>query len=452
MADDLLGGVLGGEDEQPETEAPQALAGAEAFAAAVAARLSSSDPGVARDTSTFLKKQARLLDLQSQHLEDEHASRLTHLRLTVAAAKRKRYLDHIRNTLYTFIALLVLGVLIGAVRMTVEAMSDHGLVIESFTVPPDLAARGVTGQALSDDLANRVAAIRTAANSVSIGQSETVRTDQATALQVQIPETGISLDELERFLHRWLGHQTVVNGELRDEADGQVAILLHIAGTAPVEVRGPADQLDRLIQTTAERAFGAFAPTSHVMYLLGLGREVQALSATEDYARAHTATNLPALERAQAYGLLANTIFHATADDRRTLATALIAIDIDPHFAGGWRNAALASEELGQDQAAVNFWHRLLGTRAEDQPASLRAGHAREIARAHVYIDGAQQDWGALTRDEQAFDAIQAAPAADRYAQSAQTAAALHALTRSRQDLARAQVAGPVDATVLAAQ
>jgi tetratricopeptide (TPR) repeat protein len=28
MADDLLGGVLGGEDEKPETEAPQTLAGA----------------------------------------------------------------------------------------------------------------------------------------------------------------------------------------------------------------------------------------------------------------------------------------------------------------------------------------------------------------------------------------------------------------------------------------
>jgi hypothetical protein len=50
MADDLLGGVLGGEDEKPEVEAPQALAGAEAFAAAVAARLSGNDPGVARKT------------------------------------------------------------------------------------------------------------------------------------------------------------------------------------------------------------------------------------------------------------------------------------------------------------------------------------------------------------------------------------------------------------------
>ena len=44
MAEGLLGGVLGGEDEKPEVEAPDALAGAEAFAAAVAAIASRQDP------------------------------------------------------------------------------------------------------------------------------------------------------------------------------------------------------------------------------------------------------------------------------------------------------------------------------------------------------------------------------------------------------------------------
>ena len=40
MAEGLLGGILGGDDDKPEVEAPEALADAEAFAAAVAARLS----------------------------------------------------------------------------------------------------------------------------------------------------------------------------------------------------------------------------------------------------------------------------------------------------------------------------------------------------------------------------------------------------------------------------
>ena len=37
MAEGIIGGILGEEDEKPESEAPEALAAAEAFAAAVAA-------------------------------------------------------------------------------------------------------------------------------------------------------------------------------------------------------------------------------------------------------------------------------------------------------------------------------------------------------------------------------------------------------------------------------
>lgn len=60
MAEGLLAGVLGGEEGKPEVETSEALPGAEAFAAAVAAKLAGDDPEVARDTSAFLKKQTQL--------------------------------------------------------------------------------------------------------------------------------------------------------------------------------------------------------------------------------------------------------------------------------------------------------------------------------------------------------------------------------------------------------
>src|ERR1700686_152640 len=65
MAEGMFGGILGDEDEKPEVEAPEPLASAEAFAAAVAAKLAGNDPEVARDTSLFLKKQAQLLEIQA---------------------------------------------------------------------------------------------------------------------------------------------------------------------------------------------------------------------------------------------------------------------------------------------------------------------------------------------------------------------------------------------------
>jgi hypothetical protein len=54
MAEGMLGGILGDEDEKGEVEAPDALAGAEAFASAVAAKLAGNDPEVARKDSRVL--------------------------------------------------------------------------------------------------------------------------------------------------------------------------------------------------------------------------------------------------------------------------------------------------------------------------------------------------------------------------------------------------------------
>jgi hypothetical protein len=46
--------MLGEEDEKPEVGTPEALAGSEASAAAVAAKLAGSDPGVGRSRKRLL--------------------------------------------------------------------------------------------------------------------------------------------------------------------------------------------------------------------------------------------------------------------------------------------------------------------------------------------------------------------------------------------------------------
>ncbi len=446
MTDDLLGGVLGGDDEQPETEAPQALAGAEAFAAAVAARMSASDRQVAHDTSAFLKEQTRLLETQRRHLEDEHASRLTQLRLTVAAAKRKRYADYMRNALYTCIALLVVGVLLAAVRMTVEAMSDHGLVVEDFTVPSDLASRGVTSQALAEDLASRVAAIRAFTNSHSLTYSGEVRADQAGILKVQIPETGVSVDELEHFLHRWLGHETVVDGELREDAGGQVSIVLHIAGADPIVVSGSSADLDRLMQTAAENAFAVFDPVNDIIYLGATAGTPEEYDAAVRYVHSARLT-LSGRDRAGGYTLVAG----GDPDPRRALSEAMIPIDTDPRLMVAWMTASNVSARLGHDEAAVQFARKWVATRRQDQPTSEQAAYSGMIAVGRSVIDGATGDFGALRGYYQAVDR-NSDQVTRRYADGAYVAALLHDEAAAREDLALALAAGPPDSTVLQAR
>ena len=73
MAEGLLGGLLGGDDEASEVEAPiEARAGADAFAAALAVDQIKHDPAVAKAVE-------RLLDAQTAELEEQRALRLRHL-------------------------------------------------------------------------------------------------------------------------------------------------------------------------------------------------------------------------------------------------------------------------------------------------------------------------------------------------------------------------------------
>jgi tetratricopeptide (TPR) repeat protein len=422
-------GLLGSEPD--EREGGSALPGADAVALSLALQKSAHDPELSRTASEYLIEQRRLVQLQIKHFDEER-------RLSIAAAKRKRYADRIRNTLSTLVALIVLGLVVAISRMTIEAINDHSLVVEGFTVPPDLAARGASSQALAENLVSRLAAIRSTANRHSLSWTEEVRADQAASVKIEIPQTGISLDELEHFAHRWLGHQIFVNGEVRNEADGDISISLRIAGAEPIDVRGSSADLDRLIQETAERAFASFDPTNYVVYLMTSGRGPDALNAAEHNARSSDVQAGSPQERADAYALWGG----ADPDQHRALSRALIAIDLDPRIMVGWIEAARASAQLGHDQAANEYYRKVLGTKIEDQLPQLRGGYAGAISEAHVAIDRAAGHFAALDADYRGYPRT----ISERYAQRARVAAVLHDEAGSEEELARALAAGPSDA------
>ena len=430
-------GFLSSEAPEAEEAAPT---GADAVAVSLAMQQASGDPALSRAASAYLDEQRQLVRMQIHHFDEER-------RLGIAAAKRKRYADRIRNGLYTGIALLVLALLVGAARMTYEALSDHGLVVEDFTVPVDFAARGVTSQALAEDLANRVAAVRAAANLHSLTYSNEVRAEQDSALKVQIPETGISIDELERFLHRWLGHQTVVNAELREEEEnGRISLVLHIGGTDPIIVTGSAPDLDSLMQTAAEKAFAAFDPTNHIVYLIGTGRRAEAYDAALRFLHSAALTTQDPESQAGDYSLLAA----SDPDTRRALDEQLLAIDADPASLATWQTTPRISLALGHDQAALEFARRILKTKQKDQPDSQRNAYPWLIAlQGKRVIDQALGDFTALRGDYEVADQRPNVQLVTRYAERALVAALLHDEATARHNLRLALTAGPEDSALL---
>ena len=129
MAEGMLGGILGGGEEKPEVEAPEGLASAEAFAAAVAAKLAGNDPGVARKTETFLDKQAQLLETQNKHLNDEHELRVAHLRNQLREEKVRRFGLRLRVGFQLFLALVGTVIGIGGAVMIYDAFTSRRVVV-----------------------------------------------------------------------------------------------------------------------------------------------------------------------------------------------------------------------------------------------------------------------------------------------------------------------------------
>jgi hypothetical protein len=87
----VISGVFGGAaPETRETEAGDVSIDAAAAAAAMDA--AKTDPALAAEAAAYFRKQSCLVDLQLKHFDEEHE-------LGIAAARRKRYADRIRNTL-----------------------------------------------------------------------------------------------------------------------------------------------------------------------------------------------------------------------------------------------------------------------------------------------------------------------------------------------------------------
>ena len=127
MAEGLIGGILGEEDEKPEAEAAEAVPGAEAFAAAIVAIASRQDPQVARETSIFLGKQSRLLDIQAKHLEEEHALRLGHLRGQKYEGTLRRAGIRIRIAFQLFTAIVAALFAAGLVLLVRDAITSRSV-------------------------------------------------------------------------------------------------------------------------------------------------------------------------------------------------------------------------------------------------------------------------------------------------------------------------------------
>ncbi|MGC1459477.1 MAG: tetratricopeptide repeat protein [Steroidobacteraceae bacterium] len=143
-----MSGLSGTEGESPaESAVPEAPTSLDPTAAALAAEAAKGNPELAEKACAYFVKQTRLVEIQTEHLHEQRAVNLQLLKL-------RRFDERLRVALRLFVILVATVVGIGAVIMIRDAISDHGLVVEAFSVPPAT----LTGQESEfDELAGKAA-------------------------------------------------------------------------------------------------------------------------------------------------------------------------------------------------------------------------------------------------------------------------------------------------------
>ena len=308
-----------------ETEAILPDRGAEDLAAALAVRprrgrsRSSSRPS---PEDTFLAAETRKLEVELHHLKLSHFDKL----LTVGLK------------LMTAAIGLAFAAAVGVLAW--RAHTEHGVVIEAFSVPPDLAQRGYTGQAVARALLDKLAALQAA--TVTNRPADTYSNDWGGDIKIEIPETGVSIGELKRFLQEEFGDDTRISGEVMRTGTG-----LAITARAGVEqgqtFSGTDADFGRLMQRAAEAVYAQTQPYRYAVYLYSSGRKDEAITA---YAR--LAASGASEDRGWAYGAWAQALVDR-GDPRGAETKAQQAIDAAPRL---WLGYSLFV------QAATSLSHR----------------------------------------------------------------------------------------------
>lgn len=149
-----------------------------------------------------------------------------------------------------------------------DALTDHGINVEAFEVPTDLAEQGLTGQVVAKQLLDRITEIDRGSTTVRAANS--YANNWGKDLKVVVPETGISISEISHWIHQRFGHATELGGEVYRTSAG-VTVSVRVGNDPAIESSGPQSELPALLQDAATRVYARTQPYRYGFWLALLG-------------------------------------------------------------------------------------------------------------------------------------------------------------------------------------
>jgi tetratricopeptide (TPR) repeat protein len=286
---------------------------------------------------TFLDEQTRLTRLQIEQIEEENVTRRHILKLERASGAMKVAFE-------LAVAIIVTIIAIGLGSAIWSAANDKGLVVESFSVPPDLANRGLTGDVIAAKLLDKLSSLQS--QTISSRAPSSYANNWGGDIKLQIPDTGVSIGEFNRSLHTLLGHQTRITGEVYRTPAGLSVTARAGSDTSPTFTGSDAD-LDKLIRQAAESVYHATQPYRYAVFLANVGRIKEA-----EAAYLNLIANGSLTDRAWAHIGIEN-IYANRGQYDWAIATLHQALALKPGFIMSYVNEAGVESQFQHDEASL---------------------------------------------------------------------------------------------------
>jgi tetratricopeptide (TPR) repeat protein len=417
--------------------------------AGLALAVSAADPAVARELSEFLHEQRELAS--SQRIVVDKQSMLLDQRLARAGLEKQHIeaqnhhlrLQHIHDKLRLVldVGLACFGVALALLLVWAvwTATRSNSVVVETFTVPPSFEARGLSGAVVAGQFLDRLQGIQRRG---ALDPTASTRIEDAWSHEIrfEVPETGVSLGDVQKFLRAWLGHDVRISGAVVENGD---ALMLTVRGNGvPAQrVSGNASELDTLIVSAAERALGVARPLELLGYLESTSRHAEAAALAGPMLASASSTEAPRILTMWGNAL--------TGLDRWPEALVLYreaAQRGDPGYAGYTLNETLALGRLGREEEA----YRIMSSKEPStHGASVDAVHRRaafgtvmiELTRGGVDLQASLQAYAHMTGSTHfLFETLIASQEATTFASMHDSAGTLLALEQAAHG-----AMGPVD-------
>ena len=316
----------------------------------------------------LLSQQIELVDAQKNEISVKNA-------LVDAQLNEIR----IKRVLWGGAVALMLGLMVLLGIAMVKASRSHALIVEPFHAPASLEARGLDGTAIANRLTDRFAAMR--------DQSDSARAEDSYAnggdgeIKIAIPNTGVSVGDVWRYLRQWLGNDRRIGGDVTIIGD-QVEVTARISGGKGESFRAPLADPTPAIDAAAASIFKQTQPYRYALVI----SQTKGPEAAIPLMRAIAEEGSEVRERQWGY-IGWETMLNRIGRSDEAALRARQGIVLDPTFGKIYSNLSDADGLIGRSEAQLSANRKvveLLRTPAQSQLSPNGFAHTRDAGQVHV--------------------------------------------------------------------